>query len=76
MGRMERSGARAGDQRGRPRPGGRTTAADSLVSEVRWQLFRRDELPARLRRLQRLEDAADAEHRKNGSSPGGKPAER
>jgi hypothetical protein len=73
---MERSGPRASDERGRSRGGGRTTAADSLVGEVRWQLFRRDELPARMRRLQRLEDAADAEFRMNGSRPGSKPAER
>ena len=31
------------------------------LSEVRWRLFRRDELPPRLRRLQRLEHAAAAE---------------
>ena len=66
---MERSGGRAGDDRSRPRPGGRTASADSLVGEVRWQLFRRDELPARLRRLQRLEDAADMRPRPNGSAP-------
>jgi hypothetical protein len=31
------------------------------MQEVRWRLFRREDLPARLRRLQRLEDAALAE---------------
>ena len=67
---MERSGPRASDARDRPRGGGRTTAADSLVGEVRWQLFRRDDLPARLRRLQRLEDVADAEARLNGAGSG------
>jgi hypothetical protein len=73
---MERSGARAGDERGRPRAGGRTTAADSLVGEVRWQLFRRDEMPARLRRLQRLEEAADLGSRSNGSAPDTGPTDR
>jgi hypothetical protein len=29
-----------------------------MMQEVRWRLFRREDLPARLRRLQRLEDAA------------------
>jgi hypothetical protein len=43
---------------------------------VRWQLFGRDELPARLRRLQRLEDAAAAEVRVNGAGPGSEPEER
>ena len=61
------SSGKGGGDRGRT--GGRTASADSLVREVRWQLFRRDELPARLRRLQRLEDAADAEFRINGNSP-------
>jgi hypothetical protein len=31
------------------------------MQEVRWRLFRREDLPARLRRLQRLEDAALSE---------------
>jgi hypothetical protein len=31
------------------------------MQEVRWRLFRREDLPARLRRLQRLEDAAVSE---------------
>ena len=44
-------------------------ADDPLLREVRWRLFRRDELPARLRRLQRLEDAALRE--RNGASPDG-----
>lgn len=68
---MGASGARADDEGSRPRPSGRTAAADPLVREVRWQLFRRDELPARMRRLQRLEEAAHAEARRNGASPGG-----
>jgi hypothetical protein len=42
------------------------------MQEVRWRLFRRDEPPARLRRLQRLEDAAAAES--NGRPrPAGRP---
>ena len=28
------------------------------MREVRWRLFRREDMPARLRRLERLEDAA------------------
>ena len=28
------------------------------MQEVRWRLFRREDLPARLRRLERLEDTA------------------
>jgi hypothetical protein len=31
------------------------------MREVRWRLFRREDLPARLRRLERLEQAAAAE---------------
>jgi hypothetical protein len=40
------------------RPGGRARPNDPLMQEVRWRLFRREDLPARLRRLERLEDAA------------------
>jgi hypothetical protein len=74
-GAMQSSGAygNAGD---RLRTGGRTASADSLVREVRWQLFRRDELPARLRRLQRLEEAAESESRMNGAGPGTEPPAR
>ena len=43
------------------RPVPRSGSNDPLLGEVRWRLFRRDELPARLRRLQRLEDVAAAE---------------
>jgi hypothetical protein len=43
------------------RPTPRSGSNDALVGEVRWQLFRRDELPPRLRRLQRLEEAAARE---------------
>jgi hypothetical protein len=28
------------------------------MQEVRWRLFRREDLPARLRRLERMEDTA------------------
>lgn len=49
------------------RPTTRSGSDDPLVREVRWRLFRRDELPARLRRLQRLEHAAAAES--NGHRP-------
>ena len=40
------------------RPTGRARPNDPLLQEVRWRLFRRDDLPARLRRLERLEDTA------------------
>jgi hypothetical protein len=40
------------------RPGGRARRNDPLLQEVRWRLFRREDLPARLRRLERLEEAA------------------
>src|SRR5688500_1468240 len=39
------------------RPPARGRAGDPLMQEVRWRLFRREDLPARLRRLQRMEDA-------------------
>jgi hypothetical protein len=39
----------------------RTSRDDVLQRAVRWRLFQRSELPARLRRLERLERAADAE---------------
>ena len=40
------------------RPSGRPRPNDPMMQEVRWRLFRREDMPARLRRLQRLEDAA------------------
>jgi hypothetical protein len=40
------------------RPAGRARPTDPLLQEVRWRLFRREDLPARLRRLERLEDTA------------------
>jgi hypothetical protein len=43
------------------RPSGRGRPDDPLMQEVRWRLFRREDLPARLRRLERLEDAAFAD---------------
>jgi hypothetical protein len=54
---MGQPGSGTGDQ-DRARPVTRSSADDPLVREVQWRLFRRDELPARLRRLQRLEDTA------------------
>jgi hypothetical protein len=55
------------------RPGARSASDQPLVREVRWRLFRREELPARLRRLQRLEDVAEASRHRNGAGRG-KPA--
>jgi hypothetical protein len=55
---------------GRPngeRPPARGRAGDPLMQEVRWRLFRREDLPARLRRLQRMEDAAFDERSHKGT---------
>ena len=73
---MGSSRSRAGEDRNPGRTAGRAASADPLVREVRWQLFRRDELPARMRRLQRLEAAAESEGRLNGARPGTEPGER
>jgi hypothetical protein len=70
---MERSTARTGDEGRRPRGGGGSASADPLVREVRWQLFRREDMPSRLRRLQRLEEIVEAEHRAHGAGPGNTP---
>jgi NADH dehydrogenase len=40
---------------------------------VRWRLFRQEDLPARLRRLQRLEEVAESERRRNGAAPETRP---
>jgi hypothetical protein len=58
------------------RPGGRPRPNDPLMQEVRWRLFRRQDLPARLRRLQRMEETAFSERtvderRDRGESEGG-----
>jgi hypothetical protein len=37
---------------------GRPRANDPLMREVRWRLFRREDIPARLRRLERMEETA------------------
>jgi hypothetical protein len=66
---MGSSGSRAGEEGHPGRASARAGSADSLVREVRWQLFRRDELPARMRRLQRLEEVAESEARPNGGTP-------
>jgi hypothetical protein len=54
------------DQNGRP--DGRSRANDPLMQEVRWRLFRREDMPARLRRLQRLEDTALSERSEDAQS--------
>lgn len=41
------------------------------MQEVRWRLFRREDLPARLRRLERMEDTALAEERRPAERPPG-----
>ena len=43
-----------------------------MMQEVRWRLFRREDMPARLRRLQRLEDAAFGEHPDPDPDPPGR----
>jgi len=43
---------------GRP---GRARPDDPLMREVRWRLFRREDMPARLRRLERMEETAFSE---------------
>ena len=67
---MEGPGKRGSAGRGAQRPG-RTAADGPLMREVRWRLFRREDLPARLRRLQRLEDIALGEA--NGRPPDAAP---
>ena len=54
------------DQNGRP--AGRGRPDDSLMQEVRWRLFRREDMPARLRRLERLEETALSEQREPPSA--------
>ena len=53
------------------RPPGRPRPNDPLMQEVRWRLFRREDIPARLRRLERLEDAALSERRPEERPPDG-----
>ena len=59
----------ARDRHDGERPPARGRAADPLMQEVRWRLFRREDLPARLRRLERMEDAALGERGRR--QPGG-----
>jgi hypothetical protein len=51
-----------------PQRPGRSRPNDPMMQEVRWRLFRREDMPARLRRLERLEDAAFS-GRDNGDQP-------
>ena len=51
-----------------PRAARTASAGDPLLGEVRWRLFRLEDLPARLRRLQRLEEVAESERRRNGGA--------
>jgi hypothetical protein len=39
------------------------------MQEVRWRLFRREDMPARLRRLERLEETALSERRESPPPP-------
>jgi hypothetical protein len=41
-----------------------------MMQEVRWRLFRREDMPARLRRLQRMEDTAFQPPRPEERPPG------
>jgi hypothetical protein len=59
-----------------PRSARSASGGDPLLQEVRWRLFRRQDLPARLRRLQRLEEVAESAPRLNGSAPGKEPEAR
>jgi hypothetical protein len=52
-----------------PQRPGRARPNDPLMQEVRWRLFRREDLPARLRRLERLEQAAFSEPRRHQPPP-------
>jgi hypothetical protein len=53
---------------GADRQGGRARPTEPLLQEVRWRLFRREDLPARLRRLERMEETAFSEQ---SPEPGG-----
>ena len=46
---------------------GRPRANDPLMQEVRWRLFRREDIPARLRRLERMEETAFREREKEAT---------
>ncbi len=50
-----------------PRSARSPAGGDPLLGEVRWRLFRQEDLPARLRRLQRLEEVAESELRGDGA---------
>jgi hypothetical protein len=57
-------------------PRQRTSRDAFLHRQVRWRLFRTDEMPARLRRLERLERAAEQSLEPltaPGRPPGGEP---
>ena len=56
-----------------PRSARSASGGDPLLGEVRWRLFRQEDLPARLRRLQRLEEVAESERRRNGTAPETRP---
>ena len=57
-GRRKRTCPLARNRPNGERPPARGRAGDPLLQEVRWRLFRREDLPARLRRLQRMEETA------------------
>jgi hypothetical protein len=60
-----------------PRSARSASGGDPLLGEVRWRLFRHEDMPARLRRLQRLEEVAEASPpRHNGTAPETRPEAR
>jgi len=66
---MVRSGSSGAGEGERRRPAARASSDDPLVREVQWRLFRREDLPMRLRRLQRLEEVAHSERTEGQGRP-------
>jgi hypothetical protein len=66
---MARSGSRGTGDEKSTRPATRSRLGDPLVRQVQWRLFRREDLPARMRRLQRLEDLAFPQAEESPAAP-------